>query len=67
MVDVWRNARPDLIPAKDGESKLEDAEESDSFDDDDSGSYYDSDTEDSYTDESDNDDQSLTAVAGKIF
>ncbi|CAO3647618.1 unnamed protein product [Mucor hiemalis] len=63
MVDVWRNARPDLIPAKDGESKLEDAEESDSFDDDDSGSYYDSDTEDSYTDESDNDDQSLTAVA----
>jgi hypothetical protein len=49
MVDIWRNARPDLIPAKDKE--VDDcADLSDSFDDE-SGSSYESDTEDSYSDD----------------
>lgn len=57
MADIWHNARPDLVPAKDGEN-MESADSSDSYDDE-SGSSYESDTEDSYSDDS-GDEASLT-------
>lgn len=51
MVDLWRVARPDLIPRKDGES-IECADEVSPSSEEDSDSYYDSDTEDSFSDSS---------------
>lgn len=49
MVDLWRTARPDLIPRKDVESVACTDEVSPSSEED-SDSYYDSDTEDSFSD-----------------
>ncbi|KAI7887724.1 GRAM domain-containing protein [Mucor mucedo] len=48
MVDLWRTARPDLIPCKDAES-IECTDEVSPSSEEDSDSYYDSDTEDSFS------------------
>ena len=49
MMDIWRNARPDLFN-KECEDVPVESEESESYSDE-SGSYYDSDTEGSFTDD----------------
>ncbi|KAI8644158.1 hypothetical protein BD408DRAFT_413807 [Parasitella parasitica] len=65
MVDIWRIARPDLVPPKDTAASVCDADgvssdsssaSSLSADEDESDSYYDSDTEDSYSDQTDAED-----------
>ncbi|CEP07937.1 hypothetical protein [Parasitella parasitica] len=71
MVDIWRIARPDLVPSKETEGGAHDADEvssassSDSSlsdDQDESDSYYDSDTEDSYSDEADSEEVEAVGV-----
>jgi hypothetical protein len=78
MVDMWRIARPDLVPPKETEGSIQNADAissssslSSSVDEDESDSYYDSDTEDSYSDETDSEDfdvpdTNATATRGKI-
>lgn len=63
MVDIWRTARPDLIPQKNVDN-AECADEVSSSSEENSDSYYDSDTEDSYSDSS----SGLSDVAkGKLY
>lgn len=52
IVDIWKNARPELSDKTNDDSIQPTDELSDSSDDTDS--YYDSDTEDSYSDSSSN-------------
>lgn len=54
MVEIWRIARPDLIPAseRDEHNSVQCADDGSSdLSEEGSGSYYDSDTEDSYSDD----------------
>lgn len=79
MVDIWRIARPDLVPPKEIEGSIQNADaissssslSSSSVEEDESDSYYDSDTEDSYSDETGSEDfdvpdTNATATRGKI-
>lgn len=70
MVDIWRIARPDLVPPKEGEGSVQDVNgvssspsslsSSSSVEEDESDSDYDSDTEDSYSDDTGSEDLDVT-------
>lgn len=68
MVDIWRIARPDLVPPKEGEGSAQGANDfssspsslSSSVEEDESDSDYDSDTEDSYSDDTGSEDLDVT-------
>lgn len=78
MVDIWRIARPDLVPPKETEGSIQNADatssssvSSSSVDEDESDSNYDSDTEDSYSGDTDSEDLDVpdtnaTATRGKV-
>ncbi|EPB93087.1 hypothetical protein HMPREF1544_00161 [Mucor circinelloides 1006PhL] len=69
MVDIWRIARPDLVPPKEGEGSAQGVNDfssspsslsSSSVEEDESDSDYDSDTEDSYSDDTGSEDLDVT-------
>lgn len=80
MVDIWRIARPDLVPPKETEGSIQNADtissslssvSSSSVGEDESDSYYDSDTEESYSDDTDSEDLDVpdtnaTVTRGKL-
>ncbi|KAK4510024.1 uncharacterized protein ATC70_006193 [Mucor velutinosus] len=75
MVDIWRIARPDLVPPKETDGDVQDANDissspssitSSSAEEDESDSYYDSDTEDSYSDDNDSEDVDMAGTNATV-